>query len=101
MGGGIWVFVELPQEYWIRVAKLDFTEAVADHRWFGALCLLGLGALAWAVCGNLSVATGLFFAYVTTLIVVLYDTYRPLRAARDARGQPFSRGRGSSAPARA
>jgi hypothetical protein len=32
--------------------------------------------------GHLPVATGLFFAYLTTLIVVLYDTYRPLRAAR-------------------
>jgi hypothetical protein len=194
VAGGLWVFVKLPQEYWIHVAKLDFTDAVADHPWFGALCLLGLGVLAWVVWfvvrprmpeplpgwrfteppvpatpprraagvpwselaeksilltllaliveeilpsvhlsaldialgtvalvaanlaivtwgghgvhfvvrlainflliyagsralsdrGNLSVATGLFFAYVTTLIVVLYDTYRPLRAARDA-----------------
>src|SRR5262245_44146366 len=190
--GGLWVFVKLPQEYWIHVAKLDFTDAVVDHPWFGALCLLGLGLLAcvvWFVVrprmpeplpdwgftepplpptpprravgvpwselaeksilltllgvlaaellpsvhlsaldialgtvalvaanlaiatwgghgvhfvlllainflliyggsralsdrGNLSVATGLFFAYLTTLIVVLYDTYRPLRAAR-------------------
>jgi hypothetical protein len=194
VAGGIWVFVKLPQEYWIHVAKLDFTDTVADHPWFGALCLLGLGVLAWVVWfevrprmpeplvgwrftappvpatpprraagvpwselaeksilltllavifaeilpsvhlsaldialgmvalvaanlaiatwgghgvhfalllainflliyagsralsdrGNLSVATGLLFAYVTTLIVVLYDTYRPLRAARDA-----------------
>jgi hypothetical protein len=30
---------------------------------------------------NLPVATGLFFAYLTTLIVVRYDTYRPLRAS--------------------
>jgi hypothetical protein len=194
VAGGIWVFVKLPQEYWIHVAKLDFTDTVADHPWFGALCLLGLGVLAWVVWfevrprmpeplvgwrftappvpatpprraagvpwselaeksilltllavifaeilpsvhlsaldialgmvalvaanlaiatwgghgvhfalllainflliyagsralsdrGNLSVATGLFFAYVTTLIVVLYDTYRPHRTARDA-----------------
>ena len=47
--GGIWVFVKLPQEYWIHVAQLDFTDAVADHPWFGVLCLLGLGVLAWLV----------------------------------------------------
>jgi hypothetical protein len=37
----------------------------------------------WGGIFTLSVAAGLFFAYLTTLIVVLYDTYRPLRAARD------------------
>ena len=194
VAGGIWVFIKLPQEYWIHVAQLDFTDAVADHPWFGVLCVLGLGGLAWVVWfvvrprmpepskdwrfmappapatppppaagvawselteksilltllavifaeilpsvhlsaldialavvalvaanlaiatwggrgvhfvlllainflliyvgsrvlsdrGNLPVATGLFFAYLTTLIVVLYDTYRPVRAARDA-----------------
>jgi hypothetical protein len=46
---GIWVFVKLPQEYWIHVAQLDFTEAVADHPWFGVACAAGLLALA-AVC---------------------------------------------------
>jgi len=191
VAGGIWVFIKLPQEYWIHVAKLDFTETVADHPWFGALCVIGLGVLAWLVWfvvrprmpephqrwrfaapplpatpprrpagvpwselaeksilltllallvaeilpsvhlaaldiaigvialvaanlaiatrgvhfalrlvinflliyagsralsdrGNLPVATGAFFAYLTTLIVVLYDTYRPLRYAGSA-----------------
>jgi hypothetical protein len=42
----IWVFVKLPQEYWIHVAQLDFTEAVADHPWFGGACALGLLGLA-------------------------------------------------------
>src|SRR6185437_9199385 len=49
VAGGIWVFIKLPQEYWIHVAKLDFTDTVADHPWFGALCLAGLGVLAWLV----------------------------------------------------
>jgi hypothetical protein len=45
--GVIWVFVKLPQEWWIHVAQLDFTETVADVPWFGpavvaALVLLGL-----------------------------------------------------------
>jgi hypothetical protein len=42
----IWVCVKLPQEYWIHVAQLDFTEAVADHPWFGVACALGLLTLA-------------------------------------------------------
>jgi hypothetical protein len=199
VAGGIWVFIKLPQEYWIHVAQLDFTDTVSDHPWFGALCVLGLGVLAWLAWfvvrprmpeplpgwrftapplpatpprgpagvpwselgeksvlltllaiivaeilpsvqlsaldiaigvtalvtanlaittwagrglhfalllainflfiyagsralsdrGNLPVATGLFFAYLTTLIVVLYDTYRPIRATReDSRLQP-------------
>jgi hypothetical protein len=49
VAGGIWVFIKLPQEYWIHVAKLDFTDTVANHPWFGVLCLLGLGVLAWLV----------------------------------------------------
>jgi len=42
----IWVFVKLPQEYWIHIAQLDFTDTVAEHPWFGVLCALGLLALA-------------------------------------------------------
>ena len=33
----LWIFVKLPQEYWIHVAQRDFTETVADHPWFGVL----------------------------------------------------------------
>jgi hypothetical protein len=52
LAAGLWVGVKLPQEYWIHVAQLDFTDAVADHPWFGVLCalgVLGLAALAWFV----------------------------------------------------
>lgn len=48
----LWVAVKLPQEYWIHVAQLDFTDTVADHPWFGVLCALGLlvlFALGWFV----------------------------------------------------
>jgi hypothetical protein len=45
VAGGLWVFVKLPQEYWIHVAQLDFTDAVADHPWFGVLCGVGIVAL--------------------------------------------------------
>jgi hypothetical protein len=49
VAGAIWAFIKLPQEYWIHVAKLDSTGAVADHPWFGALCVLGVGVLGWLV----------------------------------------------------
>jgi hypothetical protein len=45
--------------------------------------LIYVGSRALSDRGNLTLVTGLFFAYVTTLIVVLYDRYRPLREARD------------------
>jgi hypothetical protein len=32
---GLWVFVKLPQEYWIHIAKLDFTDTVRDYPAFG------------------------------------------------------------------
>jgi hypothetical protein len=31
----IWVFIKLPQEWWIHVAQLDFTDFLADHAWAG------------------------------------------------------------------
>ena len=44
----IWIFIKLPQEYWIHVAQLDFTDAVRDHPWFGVAIVVGLIALAVA-----------------------------------------------------
>jgi hypothetical protein len=41
----IWVFVKLPQEYWIHIAQRDFTDTVADYPWFGILCALGILAI--------------------------------------------------------
>ena len=45
VAAGLWIFVKLPQEYWIHIAQLDFTEAVDDHPWFGVACALGILAL--------------------------------------------------------
>lgn len=45
----IWVFVKLPQEWWIHIAKLDFTDALADHAWFGPLVLAALVLVALVV----------------------------------------------------
>jgi hypothetical protein len=38
----IWIFVKLPQEWWIHVAQLDFTDALADHPWFGPTIVVAL-----------------------------------------------------------
>jgi hypothetical protein len=41
----IWVFVKLPQEWWIHIAKLDVTEVLADNAWAGPV----LGAVVVAL----------------------------------------------------
>jgi hypothetical protein len=48
----IWIVIKLPQEYWIHVAQLDFTDTVKEVSWFLPLIvlasLIGL-ALLWFV----------------------------------------------------
>src|SRR4051794_21137273 len=49
---GLWIFVKLPQEYWIHVAQRDFTDTVSEHPWFGVACalfVLALLAVLWFV----------------------------------------------------
>jgi hypothetical protein len=46
----IWVFVKLPQEWWIHIAQLDFTDTLAEVPWFGpaiVVALVGLGLVWW------------------------------------------------------
>lgn len=38
----IWVFVKLPQEWWIHVAQLDFTDTVRNVPWFGPAVVIAL-----------------------------------------------------------
>lgn len=45
VAGLIWVFVKLPQEYWIHIAKMDVTETLADHAWAGPVLVVVLGGL--------------------------------------------------------
>ncbi len=48
----IWIFIKLPQEYWIHVAQLDFTDTWQDVSWFAPLvtaAVLGGLALLWFV----------------------------------------------------
>ncbi|GAA4413866.1 hypothetical protein GCM10023168_37020 [Fodinibacter luteus] len=48
----IWIFIKLPQEYWIHVAQLDFTDTWQEVPWFPPLVvsavLVGLAVL-WFV----------------------------------------------------
>jgi hypothetical protein len=46
----IWVFIKLPQEWWIHIAQLDFTDFMADYPWmWGVLALAAATAagLVW------------------------------------------------------
>ncbi len=49
----LWVFVKLPQEWWIHVAQLDFTDTAAEHSWIyptlAVLVVVGCAGLWWAV----------------------------------------------------
>ncbi len=48
----IWVFVKLPQEYWIHVAQLDVTDTLANYAWAWPLLIglvLVLAAVLWFV----------------------------------------------------
>jgi hypothetical protein len=38
----IWIVVKLPQEWWIHVAQLDFTDELAAHPWMGPTIVVAL-----------------------------------------------------------
>jgi hypothetical protein len=40
--GLIWVFIKLPQEYWLHVAQLDVTDEISAHHWFCGLIVVVL-----------------------------------------------------------
>lgn len=44
----IWIFIKLPQEYWIHIAQLDFTDTVKNYPWFGPTILIAL-LIVWIV----------------------------------------------------
>lgn len=45
VAAGIWIFVKLPQEYWLHVARLDLTDTIRDVPWFGPALAFALVAL--------------------------------------------------------
>jgi hypothetical protein len=38
----IWIFIKLPQEYWIHIAQLDFTDTVKNVSWFAPAIVVAL-----------------------------------------------------------
>ena len=44
VAAAIWVFVKLPQEWWIHIAQLDFTEQASAHPWIWGVVVGGLTA---------------------------------------------------------
>ena len=52
VAGLIWVFIKLPQEYWIHVAQLDVTDTLEEYDWAWPLLitlLVVLAAVLWFV----------------------------------------------------
>ena len=52
VAAGIWIFVKLPQEYWLHIAELDVTDTLQDYWWAWPLLitlLLLLAAVLWFV----------------------------------------------------
>jgi len=52
VAAAIWVFVKLPQEWWIHIAQLDFTDELAKHPALGptiVVALLAAAAVYWWV----------------------------------------------------
>ena len=48
----IWIFIKLPQEYWLHVAQLDVTDTLRDYAWAWPLLIsliLLLAAVLWFV----------------------------------------------------
>jgi hypothetical protein len=46
VAAAIWIFVKLPQEYWIHIAQLDLTDTIRDVSWFLPLLIVALLVLA-------------------------------------------------------
>lgn len=52
LAGLIWVFIKLPQEYWLHVAKLDVTDTLEDYWWAWPVLIavvVGAALLLWFV----------------------------------------------------
>ena len=43
--GAIWIFVKLPQEWWIHIAQLDVTDTIAEVPWFGPAIVLAVAGI--------------------------------------------------------
>lgn len=78
LAAGIWLGIKLPQEYWIHVAQLDFTDALSNPV-FTTVIVVGLVALALVVwwLSRRAPATD----WATSFDVDAHPTTVPFRAA--------------------
>lgn len=52
MAAVIWVFIKLPQEWWIHIAKLDFTEFMADYPFMWFVIAAAVAVFAFIIWAN-------------------------------------------------
>lgn len=45
MAAAIWIFIKLPQEWWIHIAQLDMTDEMAAHPWIIWVMVIGCAAI--------------------------------------------------------
>src|SRR5262249_21777946 len=89
----IWIFIKLPQEWWIHVAQLDTTDLIKEHIFHVPL------DTPWGeiIVNNLGIVIG----FVIIVLVLIYLAYwviarklppadRPLTLAADAQQPPLS-----------
>jgi hypothetical protein len=76
----IWIFIKLPQEWWIHIAQLDFTELMADNPYlWGVLAALVViaGVSAWLLRRRIPVPDWPFTVDVDRHLPVLENVERP------------------------
>ena len=81
----IWIFIKLPQEWWIHIAKLDFTEAMANHSYMWgvfAVLAVALATVAWVKRKSIPTPDWKFTVDV--------NKHLPPRAVAGERGPLFS-----------
>lgn len=52
LAASIWIFVKLPQEYWIHIAQLDVTDVLGEYPWLIPIIGAALGGVAAVVWGR-------------------------------------------------
>jgi hypothetical protein len=85
----IWVFVKLPQEWWIHIAQLDTTELIAEYPIvgvIGALAIAGLLAFSWFYVRPRLPAPDWAFRLAAEPLPVTMDEAQERRAERWRRG---------------
>ena len=81
----IWIFIKLPQEWWIHIAQLDFTDAMENHPYMWgvfAVLAIALATVIWVKRESIPASDWPFTVDV--------NRHLPPRAAPGERGPVFS-----------